>query len=64
MAAGLEPPLDSAFEIPGTRIRFGWDPILGLLPWVGDMVSPLFSIAIVVTAMQLGIPRSCRRGCC
>ena len=49
--------LDSAFEIPGTRIRFGWDPILGLFPWVGDLVSPIFSIAVVVTGMQLGIPK-------
>jgi Domain of unknown function (DUF4112) len=49
--------LDTAFEIPGTGIRFGWDPLLGLLPWLGDLVSPVFSIAVVVTAMQLGIPK-------
>ena len=49
--------LDSVFEIPGLGIRFGWDPILGLLPGLGDMVTPLYSIAIVVTGMQLGIPR-------
>lgn len=49
--------LDTAFAIPGTSIRFGWDPILGLFPWLGDLVSPVFSIAVVVTGMQLGIPR-------
>ena len=49
--------LDSAFEIPGLGIRFGWDPIIGLLPGLGDMVTPLYSIATVVTGMQLGIPR-------
>jgi hypothetical protein len=49
--------LDSVFEIPGLGIRFGWDPIIGLLPGLGDMVTPLYSIAIVVTGMQLGIPR-------
>jgi hypothetical protein len=49
--------LDSAFEIPGLNIRFGWDPILGLLPGIGDLVTPLYSIAIVVTGMQLGIPK-------
>jgi hypothetical protein len=49
--------LDSVFEIPGLGIRFGWDPIIGLVPGLGDMVTPLYSIAIVVTGMQLGIPR-------
>ena len=49
--------LDSVFEIPGLGIRFGWDPIIGLVPGFGDMVTPLYSIAIVVTGMQLGIPR-------
>jgi hypothetical protein len=49
--------LDSVFEIPRLGIRFGWDPIIGLLPWVGDLVTPLYSIFIVTTAVQLGIPR-------
>lgn len=49
--------LDSAFTVPGTAIRFGWDPVLGLLPWLGDLVSPVFSISVVVTGMQLGIPK-------
>jgi hypothetical protein len=49
--------LDTAFAIPGTGIRFGWDPVLGLFPWLGDLVSPIFSVAVVVTGMQLGIPR-------
>jgi hypothetical protein len=49
--------LDTAFEIPGTGIRFGWDPILGLFPWLGDLVSPVFSIGVVITAMQLGVPK-------
>jgi hypothetical protein len=49
--------LDSAFTVPGTNIRFGWDPLLGLFPWLGDLVTPLFSMAIVVTGVQLGIPK-------
>lgn len=24
--------LDSAFTLPGTRLRFGWDGLLGLIP--------------------------------
>jgi hypothetical protein len=32
---------DAAFRIPGTQIRFGVDPILGLIPGLGDFASPL-----------------------
>jgi Domain of unknown function (DUF4112) len=49
--------LDSAFEIPGLRVRFGWDPLLGLLPGLGDLITPLYSIAVLLTAAQLGVPR-------
>ena len=31
--------LDSAFSIPGTNIRFGLDPVLGLIPGLGDTLS-------------------------
>ncbi len=30
--------LDEAFRVPGTNIRFGWDPIIGLVPWIGDLL--------------------------
>ena len=49
--------LDSAFVVPGTAMRFGLDPILGLLPVVGDLVSPLFTIGIIWQARDLGVPR-------
>ena len=49
--------LDTAYRVPGTGIRFGWDPILGLIPGLGDLVGPLFSAVILVTAVQLGVPR-------
>ena len=38
---------DSAFRIPGTQIRFGLDPLLGLLPGLGDLVSPVFSVVLL-----------------
>jgi hypothetical protein len=49
--------LDEAFRVPGTRIRFGWGPLIGLLPWVGDVLTALMSCAIVFTAHQMRIPR-------
>jgi Domain of unknown function (DUF4112) len=33
--------LDAAFVVPGTSYRVGLDPILGLIPGLGDLVSPL-----------------------
>lgn len=49
--------LDEAFRVPGTGIRFGWDPIVGLVPWVGDVLTGLFSCAIVVQAHRMQVPR-------
>ena len=49
--------LDSAFVVPGTSYRVGLDPIVGLIPGIGDLVSPVFAIALLWQARQLGIPR-------
>jgi hypothetical protein len=49
--------LDSAVSVPGTSFRFGLDPILGLVPGLGDLVSPLFTLGILFQARDLGIPR-------
>jgi hypothetical protein len=49
--------LDSAFVVPGTEFRIGLDPILGLVPGLGDLTSPLFAIALLWHGRDLGIPR-------
>jgi hypothetical protein len=49
--------LDAAFVVPGTSYRIGLDPILGLIPGLGDVVSPLFAIAILWQARDLRVPR-------
>ena len=49
--------LDETFRVPGTNVRFGWDPIVGLVPWAGDLVTALVSCAILVQAHQMRIPR-------
>ena len=36
--------LDSAFRIPGTKLTFGLDPILGLIPGLGDLTSLFESV--------------------
>lgn len=49
--------LDSALVVPGTSFRFGLDPILGLFPGLGDLISPLFTIGVIWQARDLGLPR-------
>jgi hypothetical protein len=49
--------LDKAIPIPGTKFRFGLDPILGLLPGGGDTITGALSAYIVVEAARMGVPR-------
>ncbi|MBW4580823.1 MAG: DUF4112 domain-containing protein [Tildeniella nuda ZEHNDER 1965/U140] len=49
--------LENAIAIPGTRIRFGLDPILGLLPGAGDFLGAAVSAYIVIEAARFGLPR-------
>ena len=49
--------LDSAFQVPGTKLRFGLDPIVGLLPGAGDIVTGFFSVMILLHAFRLRIPK-------
>jgi uncharacterized protein DUF4112 len=49
--------LDSAFRVPGTNLTFGLDPIIGLIPGLGDLTSPLFAALLLVHAVRMRIPR-------
>jgi Domain of unknown function (DUF4112) len=49
--------LDDQFRLPGTSIRFGWDPLIGLVPWAGDLVTAAMACAIIVHAHRSGVPR-------
>ena len=49
--------LDSAFQVPGTQMRFGIDPIVGLIPGVGDLVTGFFSVMILLHSLRLKIPK-------
>lgn len=52
--------LDSAFEIPGTNVRIGLDPIVGLVPGAGDLIMTLASLYIYQRLSRLGISRVTR----
>ncbi len=48
--------LDSAFHLPGTRIRFGLDAIIGLVPGLGDLTTPVFAVLLLLHAMRMRLP--------
>lgn len=50
--------LDSSIPIPGTRFTVGLDALIGLFPFVGDLVGVLLSAYIVGEAARLGAPKS------
>ena len=49
--------LDTFFVIPGTRIRFGLEPIIGLIPILGDQVTALISAALLYRSVQHRLPK-------
>ena len=49
--------MDARFRVPGTRIRFGLDPIIGLLPGIGDVLGLALSLYVVVEALRLGVSK-------
>jgi hypothetical protein len=48
--------LDIAFILPGTKIRYGIDGIIGLIPVVGDIIAAALSLWLVREARALGAP--------
>ena len=57
-AKGLARVLDDLIRIPGTNIGIGLDPIIGLIPGVGDMAGGLLSTYILMIAARQGVPTS------
>jgi hypothetical protein len=50
--------LDSSIPIPGTRFTVGIDALIGLFPFIGDLIGVLFSSYILSEASRLGAPKS------
>jgi len=48
--------LDSLFRVPGTSIRFGLDSIVGLVPGIGDLASPVYTALILIEGLRLRVP--------
>ena len=48
--------LDSLFRVPGTSVRFGLDAIVGVIPGLGDLASPLYTALILLEGLRLRVP--------
>src|SRR5690349_8292920 len=49
--------MDEFLRVPGTRFRFGLDPLIGLLPGLGDTASAVVSAMTLVYAARCGLPK-------
>lgn len=49
--------MDSAFVVPGTNIRFGLDPIIGLIPALGATATSFVSIVLIALSARRGVPK-------
>jgi len=49
---------DSRFRIPFTKIHFGIDALVGLIPFVGETIGLVLSVYLLLEASKLGVPTS------
>jgi len=49
--------MDNLLRFPGTQFRFGLDPLIGLLPVIGDTSSAIISALALIAAARRGLPK-------
>ncbi len=49
--------MDNFLRVPGTKFRFGLDPLLGLFPGIGDTGSAVISAMALIAAARRGLPK-------
>lgn len=49
--------LDTAVRIPGTSLYVGLDPLIGLIPGIGDAIANVLGTTILGLAARLQVPR-------
>lgn len=50
--------LDSSIPIPGTQLTIGLDALIGLLPFIGDLIGVALSSYILAEANRMGVGRA------
>ena len=49
--------MDNLIRVPGTKFRIGIDPLIGLIPGIGDTGSALVSAVALIQAARRGLPK-------
>ncbi len=49
--------MDEFVRVPGTKLRFGLDPLIGLIPGIGDTASAIASAMTLIYAARCGLPK-------
>uniref|UniRef100_UPI001E4B7F32 DUF4112 domain-containing protein n=1 Tax=Dietzia sp. SYD-A1 TaxID=2780141 RepID=UPI001E4B7F32 len=56
VTSGLARVMDDLVRIPGTRYRVGLDPVIGLVPVVGDALGTVVAAAVLAEAIRNRVP--------
>jgi len=48
--------LDSSIPVPGTSWKIGFDPLIGLIPGIGDLIGAVMSGYIILEAVRADVP--------
>ncbi|MBD1875203.1 DUF4112 domain-containing protein [Nodosilinea sp. FACHB-131] len=50
--------MDTAFKIPVLGLKVGWDPVLGLIPGLGDLIATAVSAYVIILAARFRLPKA------
>lgn len=49
--------MDGLLRVPGTKFRFGLNPLIDFIPGIGDVSAALVSTSVLVYAITRGLPK-------
>jgi hypothetical protein len=54
---GIAHVMDSLFRVPGTKFRFGANPLIGFIPVVGDQIDAVVSASVLLRSVKHRLPK-------
>jgi len=49
--------MDELIALPNSKVKFGLDPLIGLIPGIGDTASAIVSALVLIQATRRGLPK-------
>jgi Domain of unknown function (DUF4112) len=49
--------MDTIFRVPGTKFRFGVNPLIGFIPVIGDQIDAAISTAVLFRSVRYRLPK-------